>query len=223
MTWHEQAWVELNSPYTNGAYATHLVIAGIVNTDHDFDLFVHPDKLAVRCHCSVATLRRQLADMVRDGYLEIREQGGGRARFTRYRFIMKLSQIEQVSDSIPSQNIALNVVKPESSLFREKEELKVDLFDSFYASFPRRIGKEAARKAFAKALKIATAEQITAGAKRYAEARRGEDPKFTKHPATWLNAGCWDDEIAAPRNAAHPGEPLWWDTDGKPVFVDPDA
>jgi hypothetical protein len=97
-------------------------------------------------------------------------------------------------------------------------------FDSFYASFPRRIGKEAARKAFAKALKIATAEQITAGAKRYAEARRGEDPKFTKHPATWLNAGCWDDEIAsAPRNAAHPGEPLWWDTDGKPVFVDSDA
>jgi hypothetical protein len=210
VTWHEQAWVELNSPYTNGAYATHLVIAGIVNTDHDFDLFVHPDKLAVRCHCSVATLRRQLADMVRDGYLEIREQGGGRAKFTRYRFLMKLSQIEQVSDSIPSQNIALNVVKPESSLFREKEELKVDLFDSFYAVFPLHRAPDAARRAWDKALKRgATAEEIIAGAKRYRDdPERSRDPHYIAHPATWLNAGRWKDEVESQESTEQKYAPL---------------
>jgi len=35
------------------------------------------------------------------------------------------------------------------------------------------------------------------GARRYAEARAGQDPQYTAHPATWLNAGRWDDEIQA--------------------------
>ena len=24
--------------------------------------------------------------------------------------------------------------------------------------------------------------------------RAGEDPRYTKHPATWLNGNCWEDE-----------------------------
>ena len=36
-----------------------------------------------------------------------------------------------------------------------------------------------------------------AGAQRYAGERAGEDPKFTKHPATWLRGGCWEDEPPA--------------------------
>jgi hypothetical protein len=37
-------------------------------------------------------------------------------------------------------------------------------------------------------------EAMLAGAKRYAGKRAGQDPKYTKHPATWLNAGCYADE-----------------------------
>ena len=39
----------------------------------------------------------------------------------------------------------------------------------------------------------------------YAVEKGGEDPKFTKHPATWLNKGCWRDEPApqsAPANGS---------------------
>jgi hypothetical protein len=32
----------------------------------------------------------------------------------------------------------------------------------------------------------------------YAAKVAGQDPKFTKHPATWLNAECWTDEPAEP-------------------------
>jgi hypothetical protein len=32
------------------------------------------------------------------------------------------------------------------------------------------------------------------GAKRYADQRAGQDPQFTKMPATWLNGDCWLDE-----------------------------
>jgi hypothetical protein len=32
---------------------------------------------------------------------------------------------------------------------------------------------------------------------RYAAERTGEDDKYTKHPATWLNAECWKDAPTA--------------------------
>ena len=71
------------------------------------------------------------------------------------------------------------------------------------------MAKEAARKAFAKAAVNGTdVEALIAGAQRYAVERQGQDPKYTKHPATWLNAGCWEDET--------PGAPVI-DEDGNVV------
>lgn len=67
-------------------------------------------------------------------------------------------------------------------------------FEKFYNVYPRKVGKQAALKAFAKSLTIASADEIIAGALRY-----GNDPNlpfdqnFIPHPATWLNAGRWED------------------------------
>ena len=70
-----------------------------------------------------------------------------------------------------------------------------EAFDRFWVVYPKRVTKEAARKAFAKAVENGTdAEALIAGAQRYAVERQGQDPKYTKHPATWLNGGCWEDE-----------------------------
>lgn len=74
-------------------------------------------------------------------------------------------------------------------------------FDEFWNAYPRKVSKDAARKAYDRAIKAgrATAADLTAGATRYAAERKGEDSTFTKHPATWLNAGCWADEPAPKR------------------------
>jgi hypothetical protein len=69
-------------------------------------------------------------------------------------------------------------------------------FDEFWQACPRRIGKAAAEKAYAKALKQASHETIMAGIRRYAASRAGQDEQYTVHPATWLNQGRWDDEPA---------------------------
>jgi hypothetical protein len=66
------------------------------------------------------------------------------------------------------------------------------LFENFWTHFPKKVGKGSARKAYSNALKRASAEDILAGAKRYAASK--PDPQFTKHPTTWLNADCWLDE-----------------------------
>lgn len=70
-------------------------------------------------------------------------------------------------------------------------------FDDFWQIYPRRVAKLDAMKAFDKALKIAPAADIIAGARRYAAIQR--EPQFTAFPATWLRAGRWMDEAEAPR------------------------
>lgn len=69
-------------------------------------------------------------------------------------------------------------------------------FEEFWKVFPRRIAKFHARTAFDKALKHGSAADIVEGAKKYAAwlKQAGWRPQ-PKHPATWLNGGCWLDEF----------------------------
>lgn len=71
-----------------------------------------------------------------------------------------------------------------------------DGFEDFWKVYPRRVAKLAAIKAYARALRYATPAVINEGAARYAQVRAGQDPQFTAHPSTWLNAGRWSDEIS---------------------------
>src|SRR5262249_23561120 len=64
--------------------------------------------------------------------------------------------------------------------------------------YPRRVARGAALKAYKQArTRGATAEELLDGAKRYASERAGQDPQYTKHPATWLRGLCWLDEPEA--------------------------
>lgn len=69
---------------------------------------------------------------------------------------------------------------------------KQDEFIDWYLEYPRKESKGVAEKAYAKARKIATAEDLIEGAIRYRE-DPNRDPKYTKLPATWLNGKCWED------------------------------
>jgi len=67
-------------------------------------------------------------------------------------------------------------------------------FAEWYAVYPKHEGRGAAVNAYSRARKKASAEELLEGAKRYVQRRKGEDPKFTKSPAAWLNQECWADE-----------------------------
>lgn len=76
-------------------------------------------------------------------------------------------------------------------------------FEAFYTTYPKRVGRKAAESAWLKAIKDTDPAAITAGAKRYADERRGENPQYTKQPSTWLNQGCWEDD-PVPRTRGQP-------------------
>jgi hypothetical protein len=65
-------------------------------------------------------------------------------------------------------------------------------FNLFWATYPRKEAKGAARTAFAKAAKKASVEDIIEGAKRFAQ-DPNRQPEFTAHASTWLNQERWTD------------------------------
>lgn len=75
----------------------------------------------------------------------------------------------------------------------------VDDFDRFWSVWPKKSGKDAARRAWKAATKRDAAEAIIAAAKTLGEHRlcpRPSDPgmRFVPDPSTWLNRAGWADE-----------------------------
>jgi len=96
-------------------------------------------------------------------------------------------------------------------------------FDEFWDLYPRKVGKQDAKKAFERALRNASFEEIFEGLKRFVA-----DPNrvltFTPHPATWLNQGRWGDDPIPPRNPSEGGfKPLSMPTPIPPRFSSDEA
>lgn len=75
-------------------------------------------------------------------------------------------------------------------------------FERFWSAYPRRVAKRGAQEKFIRIVQRgeATAEQLIAGAERFAAQMRREDRPLEKvaHPTTWLNQGRWEDEFGGP-------------------------
>ena len=85
-----------------------------------------------------------------------------------------------------------------------------ELFSEFWSAYPRKVAKDAARKAFnrRKVDEDLLAQMLSAIAvQAAAEQWRKDGGKFIPHPATWLNEGRWQDEVpqAASAPAFKPG------------------
>lgn len=115
-------------------------------------------------------------------------------RLTRVEDNNKTNNLEDIS-SLRSDNIS---IKPDFDREFEAE---------FWPAYPRKVGKGQALKAYRAARKQSDCQTITAGARRYAAERAGQDQQFTRHAATWLNGQGWLDEPASkpsPRSQAPP-------------------
>lgn len=77
-----------------------------------------------------------------------------------------------------------------------KRSTALSQFETFWKAYPRKIGKGAAQKAWAAAIRKADPEKIIEGVERYPWP---DDPSFIPHASTWLNGQRWDDELPGMR------------------------
>ena len=79
-----------------------------------------------------------------------------------------------------------------------KTELRSRAFDAFWSAYPKKVGKEAARKAYAK-VKVDADVLIRAVERQKLSTQWKKDGgQYIPNPATWLNQGRWEDELTTP-------------------------
>lgn len=127
---------------------------------------------------------------------------GGKAKANRLALASPLAK-QTASKSVPEVEVEEEVKELLTTKALTRANPIDAEFDSFWQAYPRRTGKDAARRAFTNARKRAKFDDIIAGAVRFCADPNREDA-FTPHPATWLNAGRWADETPTPARNGHP-------------------
>ena len=121
------------------------------------------------------------------------------ARAKVYGINKDFDQWEPLSKKITLSKKIINVINNDNTITKEKKEKRYCAnFEIFWKSYPKKKSKGQAEKAF---FKIRPNEQLLAiMIARIEQAKTSEDwieeqGKYIPHPATWLNARGWEDEI----------------------------
>jgi hypothetical protein len=117
--------------------------------------------------------------------------------------IIKRNQRARPPDKVDNGGHDRSITKREPKQFEYSAA-----FEAFWQHYPLHLAKGAAHKAWGRAIKSGqvTNEELIAGADRYA-ADPNRHPSYTKHGATWLNAGCHNDSPLPPRGGQNGGRP----------------
>lgn len=179
-----------------------LVIADHANDDGS-EAWPSQATIAAKCSISVRTVQRCVQTLVKQKYIYLEKRAGGsltcREDRRPNRYTINLSRLR--GDTVTRRQDDANEATLTTPTGRHsrpmnhpnKPSIEPSMFDQFWKTYPRRTAKGSALKAWEKAVKIAKPEDIIAGAEKYAK-DPSRDPKFTAHPATWLNAQRWLDE-----------------------------
>ena len=100
---------------------------------------------------------------------------------------------------IPLENESENISPISSSQVKnEGTRLREDRFNQFWSIYPKKVGKQAAYKAFLKVPEEIYPRIIPAVERQKISLQWQRDGgRYVPNPATWLNQGRWDDELTA--------------------------
>ena len=191
-----------------------------------FVLSLHMDSNGGSCFPKMATIgleaglteaaaRKHVAALVADGWIERTERPGRTPLFKAVHPSCETAPLtsndtptSKQHPTPPAKRNPTPSAKQEGRTYLRtctEDEQLTHAFAAFWNTYPRRIGKPAAMKAFARAAKHAGADTVTSGAARWAQHWNDAqtEPQFIPHPTTWLNRHQWADDpppVTRPRS-----------------------
>lgn len=112
---------------------------------------------------------------------------------------------------------------PDPTPVEKPAQKPADGFDQWWATYPKKVKKRDAEKAYRAALKTgATPEQLLQALHQHVAnwKARGTAPQYIPYPATWLRAGSWEDELTNPDTSDGAPPPVINPDTGKPLTRD---
>ena len=205
MSFQAMAWAVKQKVGNATGKAILLMLANYA--DERGECFPSQERLADECECSVATVARWVKAFEEMGFLSRHKQygEGGYRRADRLRIctdlpVTKLPITELPSTKLPNSASKLTrqkagaepIIEPINTLSSASARKQ---FDYFWSQYPNKVGKPVAEKAFLKALKRSTFEEIISGLWRYIAKT---DDRAWCNPSTFLNQDRWGDIPAEP-------------------------
>lgn len=120
--------------------------------------------------------------------------------------------LNQEQEQEQKQKQERNTPRPPKGGGRVDPAAEPDGFGEFWSVYPRKVGKDAARKAFAKRKpdRELLAKMLAAVAIQAKSAQWQRDSgQYIPHPSTWLNEGRWDDGEGAAQGGDSESRPQW--------------
>lgn len=101
---------------------------------------------------------------------------------------------ENLEENLTSENLALK----KTNIKEDNRNSLVDSeFENFWQSYPRKVGKASAKKAFIKACKKLEPKWIVDCVNVWVAKGNLPEIQFIPYPATWLNQERWHDDVSA--------------------------
>lgn len=130
------------------------------------------------------------------------EKGTGKPEANRKQTVSK-PQANAKQGETPSEKENEIEKEKENEIENECYKNPPSPFERFWLAYPRKVGKADARKAFAK-VKVPIETLLSAIEQQTrSEQWTTENGRFIPNPATWLNQGRWEDELAALESKYH--------------------
>lgn len=208
-------FVYRHSPYQGVVFSVHLAVADSVNDQFDNMFWMATGRLADKARTSRQSVSAALMRLEADGWLSVVERRDGST--VRYRFLFPESEVvyesrggvkpvdrgvKPVDRGVSSETTGgvkprdTNPIEPKGNPSKEL----LDEFELWYKNYPRKVGRNAALRAFLAARKETSFETLVDSLDRAVEGWRdsGTEPRFICHPATWLRQGRYHDEDCVP-------------------------
>jgi hypothetical protein len=197
--------IVLNHSQAKGA--AKLVLIGIANhlgPDADEGAWPSQNRLASYANVSDRAVRDAIETLEQLGEL-VKETAAGHSRnqYKPNRYWITLRCPESCDGSLSHNRVEVSdnqggsfqqsgwkPASDEPLLEPEKKQINAQ-FEEFWNSYPRKLDKAKAFRAFKSALSRAKFEDILAGVIAYRNDPK-RNPDFTKYPASWLNADSWE-------------------------------
>jgi predicted DNA-binding protein (MmcQ/YjbR family) len=204
--WISRVWEE--SPYEGRRLLLHLALADFASDEGT--CFPSQRTLALKARTTEQWVSTSIRQMVKDGLLEVVARGNGRGNASTYRLLKGQTQFGE-NDKGETQSPESPNVEQISTYYKNRHEpsIKHDFgFDDFWAKYPRKVAKVAARNVFVNIMKKddrPLLDDLLKAVDKYAQL--GLEIKYVAHPATWLRQQRWLDEM--PETSPTPTQKDW--------------
>jgi hypothetical protein len=208
-------WV-LDAPISSNAVRCYALLQRYAN--HENRCWPSRTLLAKRMRCSTDTVDRAIKELVANKAISLQSRKTDAGNPTSNVYTLHLNP-QGVAAPLrrgsrkDAEGVAAQMRNESKKKNQSQEELTSssvdDGFTEFWAMYPRKIGKGAARTAYRRALKKTEHPNILTALHLY-NLTRPQDPQYIPHPATWLNQERWADETENlhPTNKPDP-QPQW--------------